>query len=129
MATLMLQSNHSFYTKISGKSLFISANTYEKFNFCKDYCIAHSDDKTCFLPSCKYHILLLGNVEELLIKLDSFCFNYQYVDCLYTLFKYRFSERFLQRVEKCLITCNEQSTLITETREWTECQALQKRGS
>ena len=44
-----------------------------------------------FLPSCKYHILLLGNVEELLKKLDTFCFTYQHVDCLYTLFKYRFS--------------------------------------
>ena len=33
----------------------------------------------------------------------------------------------MQRVEKCLITCNEQLTLITETREWTECRALQKR--
>ena len=25
--------------------------------------------------------------------------------------------------------CNEQLTLITETREWTECRALQKRDS
>ena len=56
-----------------------------------DYCIAHLDDKTCFLPSCKYHILLLGNVEELLKKLDTFCFTHHHLDCLYTLFKYRFS--------------------------------------
>ena len=39
-----------------------------------------------FLPACKYHIILLGNVEELLKKLDTFCFSYQHVDCLYTLF-------------------------------------------
>ena len=38
-------------------------------------------------------------------------------------------ETLLQRVDKCLITCNEQLTLITETREWTECRALQKRDS
>ena len=38
-------------------------------------------------------------------------------------------ERLLQRVDKCLITCNEQLTLIKETRDWTECRALQKRGS
>ena len=87
----MLQSIPSFYTKLSGKSLFISANTYEKYIVCKDYCIAHHDDKTCFLPSCKYHIILLGNVEELLKKLDTLCFTYQHVDCLYTVFKYRFS--------------------------------------
>ena len=91
MAAIMLQTIPSFYTKLSEKSLFISANTYEKYIVCKDYCIAHHDDKTCFLPSCKYHILLLGNFEELLKKLDTFCFTYQHVDCLYTLFKYRFS--------------------------------------
>ena len=91
MAAIMLQSIPSFYTKFSEKSLFISAKTYEKYIVCKDYCIAHHDDKTCFLPACKYHILLLGDVEELLKKLDSFCFTYHHVDCLYTLFKYRFS--------------------------------------
>ena len=66
MAAIMLQAKHSFYTKLSEKSLFISANTYEKFIVCKDYCIAHHDDNTCFLPACKYHIVLLGNVQELL---------------------------------------------------------------
>ena len=129
MAAIMLQSIPSFYRKISEKSLFISANSYEKFIVCKEYCIAHHNENTCFLPSCKYHVILLGNVEELLKKLDTFCFTYQHVDCLYTLFKYRFSEKLLQRVVKCLITCNKQLTLIKETREWTECQALQKRGS
>ena len=93
----MLQAKPSFYTKRSEKSLFISANTYEKFIVCKDYCIAHHDDKTCFLPACKYQILLLGNVEELLKKLDTFCFTYQHVDCLYTLFKYRFSGKVIAK--------------------------------
>ena len=91
MAAIMLQSIPSFYTKTSEKSLFISARTYEKYIVCAEYCVAHHDDKTCFLPAWKYHILLLGNVEELLKKLDTFCFTYQHVDCLYTLFKYRFS--------------------------------------
>ena len=97
MAAIMLQSIPSFYTKLSEKSLFISANTYEKYIVCKDYCVAHHDDKTCFLPSCKYHILLLGNVEELLKKLDTLCFTYQHVDCLYTLFKYRFSGKVIAK--------------------------------
>ena len=93
----MLKSIPSFYTKISEKSLFISASTYEKYIVCKDYCIAHHDDKTCFLPSCKYHIILLGNVEELLKKLDTLCFTYQQVDCLYILFKYRFSGKVIAK--------------------------------
>ena len=90
MAAIMLQTIPSFYTKFSEGSLLISTNTYEKYIVCKDYCFAHHDDKTCFLPACKYHIVLLGNVQELLKKLDTFCFTYQHVDCLYTLFKYRF---------------------------------------
>ena len=93
MAAVMLQTIPSFYTNFSEKRLIISAITYEAYIVCKDYCIAHHDDKTCFLLACKYHIILLGNVQELLKKLDSFCFTYQHVDCLYTLFKYRFSEK------------------------------------
>ena len=63
MTAVMLQVNPSFYT----------------------------NDKICFLPNCRYHIILIGNIKELLQKLDAFCFNYRHVDCLYTLFKYRFS--------------------------------------
>ena len=90
MAAIMLQTIPSFYAKISEKSLFISATTFEKYIVCKDYCIAHHNEKKCFLPACKYHIVLLGNDQELLKKLDTFCFTYQHVDCLYTIFKYRF---------------------------------------
>ena len=79
------------------KKSFFSATTYEKYIVCKDYCIAHHNDKTSFLPSSKYHILLLGNVEELLKKLGTFCFTYQHVDCLYTIFKYRFSGKVIAK--------------------------------
>ena len=72
-------------------TLFISATTYEKYIVCKDYCIAYHKEETCFLPTCKHHIVLVGNVQELLKKLGTFCFTYQHVDWLYTLFKYRFS--------------------------------------
>ena len=97
MAAIMLPTIPSFCTKISEKSLFISANTYEKCIVFKDYCIAHHNDKTCFLPACKYHIILLGNVEELVKKLDIFCFTYQHVDCLYTLVKYRFNGKVIAK--------------------------------
>ena len=90
MAAVMLQVIPSFFTKYSKDSLFISANTYEKFIFSKKYCIARHDDKMCFLPNSRYHIILRGNIKELPQKLDAFCFNYQQVDCLYTRFKYRF---------------------------------------
>ena len=94
----MSQTITSFYTKLSEKGLFISANTYEKYIVCINYCIAHHDNKTCFLPVCKYHIILLGNFEELIKKLDTFCFTYQHVNCLYLLFKYRFSGKILAKI-------------------------------
>ena len=43
------------------------------------------------LPNRRYHIILIGNLKDLLQKLHEFSFNYQHVDCLYTPFKYRFS--------------------------------------
>ena len=93
MAAVMLQVIPRFYTNYSKNRLFISPNTYEKYIVSKEYCIARYDDKMCFLHSCRYHIILVGNIKELLQKLDAFCFNYQHVDCLYTLFKYRFSDK------------------------------------
>ena len=97
MAAVILQVIPRFYTNFSKNSLFISANTYEKIIVCKKYCIARHDDKMCFLPNCRYHNILIGNIKELLQKLDAFCFNYQHVDCLYTLFKYRFSGKIVLR--------------------------------
>ena len=89
--------NPQLLRKIFRKKLFFAANTYEKNIVCKDYCIAHHNDNTCFLPACKYHIVLLGNVQELLKNLDTFCFTNQHVDCLYTLFKYRFSGKVIAK--------------------------------
>ena len=91
MAAVMLQLIPGFYTNYSKNSLFISATTYDKFIVSKEYCIAGHDDKICFPPNCRYHIILIGNIKELLQKLDAFCFSYQHVDCLYTLFKYHFN--------------------------------------
>ena len=93
MAAVMLQVIPRFYTNYSKNSLFISANTFEKSIVSKEYGIARHDDKMCFLPDCSYHIVLLGNIKDLLQKLDAFCFNYQHVDCLYTLFKNDFRDK------------------------------------
>ena len=49
----------------------------------------------CVPPNGRYHIFLIGNFKELLQNLDAFCFNYQHVDCLYTLFEYRLSGKFV----------------------------------
>ena len=88
-AAIMLQKIPSINAKISKKSRF--ANTYKNYIVCEDYCIAHRDDRTCFLPVSIYHFIVHGEIEVLLHKLETFCFTYQHVGCLYTLLKNRFS--------------------------------------
>ena len=44
---------------------------------------------------------MVGGIDELLQKLEAFCFTYHHLDCLYTLFKYRIkgkSEANIQQV-------------------------------
>ena len=127
MAVVVLQAIPSFFAEYSQKCMFISSNTYEKFIVCNDYCEAFHNDKTCLVSHCKFHIILLGNLQELLKKLDTFCFTYKHVDCLYTLFKYRFSGKVIAKSGKVFDNVQRAVTLITETREWTECRALQKK--
>ena len=43
----------------------------------------------------------MGDNKELLQKTDVFCFNYQHVECPYTLFKYRFSGKIVVKSGKC----------------------------
>ena len=96
MAAVMLQVIPGFYTYYSENSLFISAKTYEKYIVSKEYCIARHDDKICFLSNCRYHKILIGEFKELLQKMDAFCFNYEHLGYLYTVFKHRFSGKIVQ---------------------------------
>ena len=125
----MLQAIPSFYAKISEKNLFISANANEKYVVCNDYFIIHHNDKMRFYPLANFVLYYLEN-------LRNWCMNWIYfaspfnawtdfIPCSTT----DSAEKLLQRVDKCLIMCNEQLTSITETREWTEGQAFQRRGS
>ena len=129
MAAVMLQVIPSFYTSFSKNSLFIFANTYEKFIVSKEYSIARHDDKMCFPRNCIYNIILIGNIKELLQILDAFCFNYQHVDCLYTLFMNHFIGKLLSRVDESLIFCKGQFVSTSKTEEWRECPAARKRDS
>ena len=63
MAAVIIQVIPSFYTICSKNSLFISANTYEKFILRKEYCIAPHDDKMCFRLNCRYHKILIDNIK------------------------------------------------------------------
>ena len=103
------------------KNLFTAGNTYEKNIVCNGYCIAHHDDKTCFLPASIYNIILIGEIEEFLHKLDTLCFTYQHMDCLYTLFRYRFSGKIFAKkgnvsdnVQRA-VSCNQRNRGVDKT--------------
>ena len=99
MAAVMMQVVPRFYSVYSTKSVHICANTYEKYLVSKDYCVAQHEDSMCTVPNCNYHILLIAEKDknDLMQKLDTFCFTYQLVDCLYTLFKYRFDGKIVTK--------------------------------
>ena len=129
MAAIMLQTIPSFYARISEKSLFICATKHEKYFGCKDYCITLHNEKTYFYRLVNiilYYLETFKSYERSWIHFVSpintwtVCIHYSSIDSV---------EKLLQRVDKCLIMCKEQLTLITETGDWTECRALPKRDS
>ena len=105
------------------------ANTYENYIVSKDYCIAHHEDKTCFWPTCKYHIILLGEIEELLRKLDIFCFTYQHVGCLYILFEYRLSGKIIAKRGNVFENVQRAISVNLRSRGVEKMPSIVKRGS
>ena len=105
MAALTLQLISSYYTIYSENSVFIPPNTYEKYLVSIEYCIARHAEKMCFLPNCRYHFIPIGDIKELLQKLDASCFNYQHVDSLSTIPSTDSIAKLLSRVDNFLIKC------------------------
>ena len=89
----------------------------------ENYCIARHNDKMCFLANSRYHVLLSGNVEELLQKLDPLCLTYQHVDCVYTLFKYWFNGNIVVKSGQVFDIVQTAVFLIQKLEVWTESPA------
>ena len=44
-----------------------------------------------YIANCKFHLVLIGSsLDQILQRLDKYHFTYQIVNCIYTLYKYRF---------------------------------------
>ena len=92
MASAMCQAYPTFYSDYNAKSLFISVseNFYEKFIVTQDYCVSNHSS-LCPVENYKFHLVLIGSwLDQILQRLDKYHFTYQIVDCIYTLYKYRF---------------------------------------
>ena len=66
MAAVIMQLISTFYAKYSTNSFSVPAKTYEKDIVCIEHRIARHKTEMSFLPNCRYHFLLLGNIEELI---------------------------------------------------------------
>ena len=126
MAAIMLQTIPSFYTKIfENNSLFLQMHTKNTL-FVQTTASSITTARLVFYPLVNIILYYLETLKSSLrswilfastINTWTACIQYSSIDSV---------EKLLQRVDKCLKTCNEQLTLITETREWTDCRALQK---
>ena len=129
MAAVMLQVIPSFYTNYSKNSLFTSANTCEKFIVSTEYCIAHHDDKMCFLPNCRYHIILIGNIETCYRNwMLSVSITNTWTVCIHFSSTASAAE-LLPRVENFFINCRGHFLSTSNIEEWRECPASGKRDS
>ena len=93
MAAVMCQVLPDFYKKFCEKSLFIcvSVKDYKPYLLTSEYSVASHNCTFCPLKNCSYHIILISSsINELLQKLEDLSFQYQTVDCLYTLYKHQF---------------------------------------
>ena len=93
MASVMCQVLPDFYKKSCEKALFIcvSFKDYKPYLLTNEYSVASHNYTFCPLKKCSYHIILISSsINELLQKMDDLSFQYQTVDCLYTLYKHQF---------------------------------------
>ena len=71
------------------QNLFLSLS-YEKFIVTQDYCVSNHSS-FCPVEDCNFHLVLIGSsLDQILQRLDKYHFTYQIVDCIYTLYEYRF---------------------------------------
>ena len=126
MAPVMLQVIPSFYAKVSKNSLFVSANTYEKYISSKEYCIANAMIRYASYPVADIKFFCW-------VTLKSCCRNW--IHCISYINKWTVSmhSSSIDSVEILLssgqVLGNVQRSVCfyEKKQEWTECLGLQKR--
>ena len=93
MAAVMCQVLPDVYKKYCEKALFIcvSVKNYRPYLLTNEYSVASHNNTFCPVKNCFSHrILISSSIYELLQKMDDLSFQYQRVNCLYTLYKHQF---------------------------------------
>ena len=126
MAAILLQTIPSLYAKISERvSSFLQVHMKNTL-FVKTTASPITTTRRVFYPRANFTLYYLEKLKNYNrswlyfappINPWTVCTHYSSIESV---------EKLLQGVDKCLITCNEMLTLITEAREWTKCRVLQK---
>ena len=129
MAAIMLRTIPSFYEKISEKVFLILQKHTKNSLFVKTTASPITTIRRVLYPLVNITSYYLEKLRNCYINWIHFVSPINtwtvFIPCSST----DSAEKLLQNVEMCLTMCKEQLTLITETREWTECRALQKGDS
>ena len=96
MAAIKLQTIPSFYAKNSEKKSFLQ-KLMKNALFMKTTASPITTIRRVLEPFVNITLYYLEKLRDCYRKLDTFYFNYQQVDCLYTLFKYRFNEKIIAK--------------------------------
>ena len=118
-----------FYTRISKKYLSVSTNTQKDYNVNKKDCINRHDDTMCFLHDCRYHIVLIGDIKELLQNwMHSVSSTNTWTVCI-TFSSSNSVAKMLPRLDKSLIIWRGRFNSTTKLEKWTECPPLRKKDT
>ena len=126
MAAAMCRALPSFYSEYSQKSQFfsVSSDFYEKFIVANNFCVS-THNSYCSLENCKFHILLIGSsFDRILQRLSNFHFTYQIIDCLYTLYKYRFYSNVISSTGEVF---NQIDRAVHHNLEWKGAEKMPKK--
>ena len=83
------------------ESRLLHTSFFERLLRVRKHCIGYHDGRTCYLPDWGCHSLLIGDIEELLQKMNAFGFRFQHEGCLHKNSKYRFEGNILPGAKNC----------------------------
>ena len=123
-AAAMCQALPSFSSDYCQKLLFISisGDFYEEYIVSNNFCVS-THNSYCSLENCNFHILLIGSsFDQILQRLGNFLFTYQIIDCLNTLYKYRFYSNVISSTSEVF---NQLDRAVHHNLKW---KGAEKRG-
>ena len=89
MAGAMMNMLPNYFNVYINNALFLYLDCdYSKYITTEEYAVSQHDSTFCRYDDCKYHVILIGDVEKILQQLQSHRFHYLWGDCFYAICKF-----------------------------------------